>query len=369
VIFGVINYYAQFSSGALSHSAAVPADIRVSVIPLAYWFYPLKTLIPLDLIPFYPYPKDAPILLSAVALIFLITITVFLFLYRHKYKYLFFGWICYLIISSPMSGIFSTGGHAYADRYSYIANVGLLIIVIAAVYWAVLHFSGRMVSLVVIGFVSLLTYMSYTQASLWRDTYTLFSHTVNVQEDNYVALMKLAVEHIKNNKTNDAEVLIQQALDTNPHEARVYQFAAKHLYINNDHESSRKLLESALKNDVWQKGIIYRELAQYYLLKDDYDTAIKYATTAIEYRHETEAAYFIRGTAYRNTGDIGNAIRDIQKAISLNHQYTRAYIAMGDTLMSIGQTQDALSYYMEALKKNPSNKKLKTAVEQLTGTR
>lgn len=305
-------------------------------------------------------------LLSVVGLILLFLVTVLLYLFREEYKYLFFGWFCYLLFTTPLSGMFQTGVHAYADRYSYIANIGLLIIVIAVFSRFSEFVSDRAVKSFIIACVLSLTYLSYKQTSLWKDTYTLFNYTLNVSQDNYVAQLKVARELVRDNKNSEAEKYIKRAIESNPLEARVYVFASRHYAIKGNFEEAERLLESALKFNIWQKGLIYREMGQYNLLQGDYEKAIKFATRAIEDEYEIEAAYLVRGIAYRLNGNFNEAISDLQNAISINRQYTKAYIEMGNILIELGLFYKALLYYKEALKQNPSNSKLKKVVTQLT---
>jgi hypothetical protein len=365
LIFGGVNYYAQLHTGALRYSAAIPEDIIVSNIPLAYWFYPIKTLAPFELIPFYPFPKEAPLLMSIVALISLVVVTILLYLYRHQYKYIFFCWFCYLIIATPMSAIFQTGSHAYADRYSYVANIGLLIIVIAILGRGNKFISKKMVTVFAVSSVLALTYLSYVQASLWKDTYTLFSHTLRVSQDNHVALIRLANEHVKDNKMSEAKKYIDIAIDKHPLEAHGYWYAVRYYYMTNQFAEAKKLLDSALKLDIPRKGVIYREMSRYYRIQGDYLSSIKYANSAIEFNHEIASSYLFRAAAYRMNKNYNKAIDDIEKAISINQQYTSAYIDMGNVLMDLGYEQKARQYYMEALKQNPSNKKIKNIVAML----
>lgn len=367
LIFGGINYYAQISTGALGYSAAMPADILMFNIPVAYWFYPIKTLAPYNLIPFYPYPKEAPILLATLASVLLIVVTVLLYKYREKYKYLFFGWFCYLIIATPMSGIFQTGGHAYADRYSYLANIGLLIIVIAIFSKSSKYFSGKTIKVLVVAGVFTLTYLAHMQASLWRDTHTLFTHTLNVSENNMIALTSIAKVLDASNKTSESEKYYLQAMKTHPHIATVYISAARHYQNNHKTEMGIQLLKSALKLDIWQKGVIYRELAEFHVFKKDYENAIMYSNGAIESGDELAKAYYVRGKAYRMNNNYKQAITDLQMSISINRQLTIAYIEMGDALLDLGQEQEAIRFYLEALKQKPSNKFLEKRVSQLTG--
>ena len=367
LIFGGINYYAQFSTGALGYSAAMPVDIRISSIPLAYWFYPIKTLAPYNLIPFYPYPKEAPLLIAILAFVSLIVVTVLLYIFRDKYKYLFFGWFCYLIISTPMSGIFQTGGHAYADRYSYLASIGLLIIVIAILSKSSRYFSGKTIKLFVIFGVLTITYLAHAQVSLWRDTYTLFFHTLEVSEDNMVAQLSIAKVLDVKNRTSESEKYYVQAMKSHPHTAKVYVSAARHYQYNHKPEVGIQLLKSALNLDIWQKGVIYRELAQFYVFQEDYDNAIKYSTGAIEIGDNVANAYYVRGNAFRMKNNYKEAFSDLQKSISINRQLTVAYIEMGDALSDVGQEQEAIGFYLEALKQNPNHKPLEKRIAQLMG--
>lgn len=365
LIFGGINYYAQFSTGALGYSAAMPADIIISNIPLAYWFYPIKTLAPYNLIPFYPYPKETPLLLAILAFMSLVVVTVLLYIFRDKYKYLFFGWFCYLIVSTPMSGIFQTGGHAYADRYSYLANIGLLIIVIALFSKSRKYFSDKTIKIFVIFGILTLTYLAHAQASLWRDTYTLFFHTLEVSEDNMVAQLGIAKVLDLNNRTSESEKYYIQAMKSHPHTSRVYVSAARHYQYNHKPEVGVQLLRSALKLNIWRKGVIYRELAQFYVFQEDYENAIKYSTDAIETGDNLANAYYVRGNAFRMKNNYKEAFSDLQKSISINRQLTVAYIEMGDALSDVGQEQEAIYFYLEALKQNPNHESLEKRVSHL----
>ena len=119
-------------------------------------------------------------------------------------------------------------------------------------------------------------------------------------------------------------------------------------------------------NAVWQKGIIYREMARFYLAQNDYNSAIKYATIAIEHRNEVAAAFFYRGLAHRKNGNYTAAIEDFDKAIEVNAHYTRAYYELGKTLTQLGYLEKALLYYKEALRQQPGSKKLKDLIAELT---
>ena len=365
LIFGGINYYAQYSTGVLGHSAAMPTDIRVTTIPLAYWFYPVKTFLPFNLIPFYPYPKDPAWLLSLFALVILLLVTVLIYKNRHKYQYLFFGWFFYLFFSTPMNSMFQTGGHAFADRYSYVASIGLFVMIIAILSRGVKFISSKSLAVFAVACVVGLIYLAYTQTSLWRDTYTLFSHALRVSNNNHVALIRVSNELYKNNDIEGAKQYLERAIDTNPLEASVYWTTARYYYKLNQFDDARKLLESALKYDVWQKGVIYRELAQIYSIQGDQESAIKYSTIAIEMQDELALSYLVRANAYRKNNEYREAFSDLHKAISINRQFTLAYIEIGDALLEVGQDKDALNFYMEALKQKPSHKSLKKRIAQL----
>lgn len=159
-----------------------------------YLLYLSKTLWPVDLGLIYPYPQKLPILLTIAALIVLGVFSVAAFLYRKQFPYLYVGWFWFLIALLPVIGLLQVGRQAYADRYTYLPHVGLLITLVWGLDAATLGWRYRQRIAWVAAVVVLFAFAraSYAQLGLWRDPVKLWGHTIEATDDNYAAHSNLA---------------------------------------------------------------------------------------------------------------------------------------------------------------------------------
>ncbi len=99
----------------------------------AIWFYISKTVLPLDLIAFYPLPRELNWLALPYSLSILATLAISagLFLLRRRWPGLLAAWLCYLVILAPNSGIIRISDQIAADRYSYMAMLGSVMLAAA----------------------------------------------------------------------------------------------------------------------------------------------------------------------------------------------------------------------------------------------
>ena len=153
------------------------------------------------------------------ALAFLIAVTVFVAVER-SCRYLTVGWLWLLGTMLPTIGLIQIDLHALADRYAYIAFVGLFLMVC----WGVADLAERQhlprmvlpaVSLVVLLLLSVLT---RHQVGFWRDRVTLWTHTLDVTHRNWVADIRLGNEYRRRRQLEQSLVYYYQAAEDKPSE-------------------------------------------------------------------------------------------------------------------------------------------------------
>ena len=99
---------------------------RIAQACYATWFYLVKTVIPRDITAFYPRPRHVdwrapPFLLSILATL---AVSAGLWALRRRWPGLLAAWLSYLVILAPNSGLIPVGPQLAADRYSYMAMLG-----------------------------------------------------------------------------------------------------------------------------------------------------------------------------------------------------------------------------------------------------
>jgi tetratricopeptide (TPR) repeat protein len=175
---------------ALGSTEFLPLQSRITNAIFSYFEYVRQMFWPVDLIPFYVHPENRlEIWRLAIAIVFLIAVTGIAFVRRRQNPYLLVGWLWYLVMLVPVIGIVQVGLQGHADRYTYLPQIGLDVAVVWLVCdstrsWRIPRFILVGAALVIIGALSIL---SAKQTMYWRDTETLWRHTLAVTPDSDVA--------------------------------------------------------------------------------------------------------------------------------------------------------------------------------------
>ena len=167
---------------------------RIENAVAAYGLYLWKMLWPAQLAAFYPHPGNAlPIWQITLSALILVGATALVVVFRRK-RYLLVGWFWFLGTLIPVIGLVQVGDAAIADRYGYLPLIGIFVMIA----WGLADLAEarevRTVWLAVPALCALtaLGFATFRQLSYWDSEYTLWSHTVAVQERNPFAHNALA---------------------------------------------------------------------------------------------------------------------------------------------------------------------------------
>ena len=181
----VLTVRAQHATGAVVSIDTVGLAARVTNAALTPWRYLAQTIWPARLAIFYPYtPISAGVFVLAAAGLALVTGLVWA--QRRSRPYLAVGWLWYLVMLLPVVGILQVGNQAYADRYTYLPILGVLLAVVWGISdWAAPRPAARGAAIAV-GCLALIALALTTrrQISYWRDNKTLYEHALAVAPDN-----------------------------------------------------------------------------------------------------------------------------------------------------------------------------------------
>src|SRR5262249_42544014 len=115
---------------ALDASLKPPLMERIGNALVSYITYLAQMIWPARLAVLYPYPEgNLKILQVIFALLLLVMLFAAFFLWRKKYPFLLTGWLWYLGMLVPMIGIIQVGSQVRADRYTYLPQIGLYLLV------------------------------------------------------------------------------------------------------------------------------------------------------------------------------------------------------------------------------------------------
>ena len=126
------------------------------------------------------------------------------------------GWFWFLLCLLPVSGIVPVGTTYFADRYTYLAHLGLLPGVAAWLRVATMGNRARLA----IGILTLLVLTmaagSFLRCREWRDDLTLFGAEVARNPDNPATRVNLANALGRAHRDGEAEVHYREALGLEP---------------------------------------------------------------------------------------------------------------------------------------------------------
>jgi len=183
----LVTFAVQRADGAVAALERVPLATRMANAVDSYLQYLIDMVWPAGLAVVYPYPARFDPWAIAAAALFLVVVSIFAFAALRRHPYLFTGWFWYLGTLVPVIGLVHVGSQARADRYTYLPLIGIFIMIA----WALSELAGRLrrgrLLLGPLAAILLLALAASTwkQAGYWKDSPTLFRHSIAVTRKNY----------------------------------------------------------------------------------------------------------------------------------------------------------------------------------------
>ena len=249
IISVAVSSLSSKNIGMLVSTETVPIWLRVKNALVSYIIYIQKMIWPVDLAVFYPYPKHIPFWQLTVACLVLATITGAVLRTRKQGPYLSVGWLWYLGTLIPVIGLVQQGlWPALADRFSYVPLIGLFV----AITWGISDLVSRLrvprfygpalASIVLV----LLAVGTVRQVRYWKNSVSLFEHTLRVTTGNHLAHYNLGPAFYKRRDLDRAISQYSKALKIMPDNAQFHNSLGTALLEKGDLRKAIKELSKAL---------------------------------------------------------------------------------------------------------------------------
>jgi tetratricopeptide (TPR) repeat protein len=187
----LVTHAGVYRLGLVNVGAAIPLPHRIANALVSYASYLELSFWPHNLALPYPYRDGIAWWQVTGAALLLAALTCGALWCVRKRPYLTVGWFWLVIGLIPVIGLVQAGAQAMADRFLYLPGLGLGM----AVIWSAAELLGsrRAVAIGVYA-LSLLgcALISRQQVAVWRNSVTLFAHSVKVTTDNAIAERQLA---------------------------------------------------------------------------------------------------------------------------------------------------------------------------------
>ena len=364
----VVTAVAQRAGNAVRTFSDVSLSARVQNIFVSYVRYLGKAFWPSRLAPMYPRSGNSlPLGQVMGAALVLLLLSALALRWRDK-RYLAFGWFWFLGTLVPMIGIISVGDQALADRYAYLAFIGLFVAVVwtldalASAHCIPAVWRGAAALFVVF----ILGCLTYRQLGYWRDDDTLWHYTLRVTDGNYVAHNNLALMLAGQGRSEEAVVEFRTAKALHKYPpSQVLTLAFYELRVGHPQEAIEEC-DSALRasTDPKLQAVAWSAMGQAHLQLHHYDQAQEGYRNALRLSPDNGMALMGSGILALRRGQFDVASTQFAQAAQVDPNPVN-FLLLAQALRRAGRSAEADSVVAQAQKIFPNPSQAQIAAGQL----
>jgi tetratricopeptide (TPR) repeat protein len=299
----------------------LPLSLRISNVLVSYVTYLSQMFCPAGLAVFYPHPKTGlPLWEVTLSLILLAGISVGVLALRRMRPYLLVGWLWYLGMLVPVIGLVQVGGQGHADRYTYLPLIGVFVMLA----WAAVDFfpswqyRRQVLGAGALGMILALMACTWKQTVYWRNSESLWIHTLACTTGNYVAHNNLGILLAERGRFAEAIERYQRALEIRP-----------------DYVEAHNNL-----------GIVLAGQGRS-------AEAVEHYQRALEIKPAYPEAHYNLGNFLAKQGRSTEAIEHFQKALEIKPDSTKVHYRLALALKHQGRFEAAIVHYKKVLELEP----------------
>lgn len=311
----------RVQSGAIHDAQVVPMALRIENAIVSAAAYLAQMVYPANLALSYPYPINGlPPWEIALALLVLVAFSAAAFYWRNQRPWLLTGWFWYLGMLVPVAGLVQVGGQARADRYTYLPQIGICLLLT----WTLVELSERwrngrfILAGSAAACIAILAAGARAQTAFWRNSESLWTRALACTTNNALAESNLGSLLYQDGRLDEALAHSQKALEIQP-------------------------------DDVGANNCVGFVLLQ----KGQVDEAIAHFHTALRARPDYAPAHSNLGMALFQLGRVDEAIAHFRSALEADPTVADIHNNLGAALVRQGQFEEAVAHYQKALELRP----------------
>jgi tetratricopeptide (TPR) repeat protein len=323
-------------------------------------FYLAKTLVPIHLSAFYPYPYNISLYSPTffLPLILLLALATGVWISRRYTRTVIFGNLFFCITLLPVLKIIPIGETAAADRYMYIPSIGLFYLVglaghrlfVRETRWKRVKRGSLGLGLSTL--LVVFSVLTWQRCNVWQDSETLWRDVLAKYPEVLFAHYNLGNFYREKNLLDAAIAEYKEALAVRPNDAQGHNnlglvYAAKGQVDAAITEYKEAL---AVRPNHVQA---HNNLGAAYAAKGQIEEAIAEYKAALAINPNSVSARANLGEAYRRKGLLDAAVAEYQQVLVLNPRNAPAHMNLGGVYVDKGQLDAAIAEYRQALALNP----------------
>ena len=339
---------------------------RVLIAARALWFYVGKLLWPVDLAVIYPrWEIDVADPLAWGYVIAACAVAALLWLARHRIgRGSPAGALFFAVTLSPVLGFVDYNYMQYsfvADRYQYLAGIGVIAILIgAAVHGvAMARNTGRLSDLSVKGLQALaisvlgiFAALTWQQAGIYQDVVTFNRHIVALNPQARFAHVNLSKGLFDQGRLDEALVAAQTAVEKGKVPMEAHVALGVTLISLERHDEGETHLRRALEIDPHNRHAL-QNLAVLLIRQERYEEAVTPALAVLKRHPDSFEVHSTVGLAFSKLGRLDEAEQHLRRAVALNSHDTSTRQNLAESLRRRGRYEEALEWYDTVIRIDP----------------
>lgn len=347
-----LTIWAQGAGHSIGSVARFPPILRVENAILSVGTYVWRSLWPTQLAVFYPYPETISLAKVIGEALLLGGITWYLICSARRNPGYLVAWLWFLIMLIPVIGLVQVGDQAWADRYTYLPGIGLLLLATAG--WQTLR-APRLAGIVLaFGLLSACAAGTWSQIQVWRNTRTLFEHAAAVTRGNYLAWTVLGTESLHETKFEEALRCFETAMQLRPAYPAALSGRAQVHMAHREFPEAVALLDQAAFQDPFDAEI-QNVRASALAMEGKLHEAEAGFLTALRLRPGFSEAHFNLAKILLRQANLAAALENLQQAARLNPSSIEIQLSLAETLRLARQPEASLATLDNLLRIHPAS--------------
>jgi tetratricopeptide (TPR) repeat protein len=335
---------------------------------IAAVLYLVKWVWPAGLAVHYPWhPPSAAA--AAASLLLLAALGAGALALRRRAPWVAAGLAWYLVALVPVIGLVQVGNQAMADRYTYLALIGPAF----AVAWTLESVARRgaaerrAAAAASLAVAAVLAVLTVRQTMVWKDSITLWRHTLAVTEDNAKAHVSLGKELIATGRQREGAEQLRAALVVDPGHADAANDLAVIAYAEGRHGDALALWKIALARRPTDPGIL-SNIGLGHAARSEWEAAAGSFAESLARRPDHGDTLVGLGVARAALGELGEAERFLRRAAKVNPRSVLAWDHLGRVLSLQGDCGGAADAWRQALAVEPGDRWAQRSLAWLLAT-
>jgi tetratricopeptide (TPR) repeat protein len=363
-----ITVVAQARANTVALGGNFSLGVRVANGLWSYLLYLLKAVWPLNLAIFYPHPEGTlAVWKPALGLLVILAFTGFCLRQLHQ-RYLIAGWLWYLGCLVPVIGFVQVGRQALADRYVYTPLIGIFVIL---VWWLADHSRqwprrAEILAGTAAAFLIFFASLTWKQTTYWKDSFTLFAHTLEITPVNFIAENNLGEAYMQAGRPDLAYDHFLRATQEKPRFGLAHYNFGIVLAGRNQLAEARKEFQAGIEfgQDKSEIAASFHNLGIVMLDEKQFADAIKMFTEALRLVPNKQSSFLARGLAEYRTNNFAAAEADFIAGANLAPN-ADACLWVGRAREAQGNASGAIEAYRQTLALQPGRADAKERLDAL----